>query len=1030
MRAHRLVDESKVSISFKRTRPNQYFIVSGIIKDDQTAESKLTVRFNETGIEVITQCNCTQWTMSQHCAHTAALLLRYSHIESEVKSLPQFNRRPFLNDEGVHINEYGTIISSTKKLLNAPLSTRGSYLSLNYKLVDGSLKHFPLPQPFEGKIAIQLYPSHKLLLRESTFESEDVPKDLYLPRFKLIQDGNIIEEISLFENLYLFNWVTGDSYHLPDHIKSIIEKLRPYPFGLTIQDYLRLTAKSRNSDLIEISLDDIELSQIETSDSQAQVSITESARKNYFDLTFQFINQSNIVSPLPFELNALVFNNGLLDTFKKKVDAYNFLDSLVQSFRFDMNHLNKFTRSSSMRDYFNFIGENLLSFDNLEVLNHISKTLDNIPTHHIKTLLTALCDIYTPQCFRFSHYSLENNSLTIEIRKSILLEHVYKLHQILSAVGINIYYNDNKVGQWNSNVKFSRRKNDIDWFSLDLELGAHDLKIIEQADLDSSQVLTSEGLVLLSPEQKGILKLLKRYTHYEASEKIPGKKTKRFTVPFHRSRIFELFELKKMGIDGALTDEEIAFCEKLLNLKGIPDYPLPTTLKGDLRPYQMTGYHWLRFLYENRFGACLADDMGLGKTIQSISFLESVYTDELKIMIVCPVSILMNWFEEFKKFSTLSDKISMYYGGEREYNPNANIIITSYGVMKRESSTTFKDQIFDILILDEVQNLKNVRSLGATSARRMNARFRVCLTGTPVENDLSEFYNIMDLSVPGIWGSQSFFKSSSIKKSRLIAKKMARPFILRRTKKEVLTDLPDKIENLVYLKFSDKERENYIYKLSQVRTKVESVVSKKRYGEVLKSLLELRQLCLWQKNPDLLSTKVKYLIKNLEQITAEGHQTLIFSQFTTYLDIIQSHIVEKGYKFSRIDGSYSLKKREENVKQFQSGENQIFLISLKAGGLGLNLTAASYIFIMDPWWNPAVESQAVDRAHRIGQEKAINVYRLIIKDSIEEKVLKLQRIKQELFDDLLSKKDDQYFTGKLSMKDFEALLTNPHTPEH
>ena len=484
-----------------------------------------------------------------------------------------------------------------------------------------------------------------------------------------------------------------------------------------------------------------------------------------------------------------------------------------------------------------------------------------------------------------------------------------------------------------------------------------------------------------------------------------------------------MFELKKHGIIGALTEEEEQICNDLLNMKEMPKYEIPDQFKDVVRDYQSVGYQWLRFLYQNRFGACLADDMGLGKTLQTIMFLESIIENVEKVLIVCPVSILLNWKNEIEKFSTLD--VDIYYGEGRKLDHSKKIVLTSYGVMKKESYTTFSNFVFDILIMDEVQHLKNIRSQGATAARNMNAKFRICLTGTPVENDLSEFYNIMDLSIPGIWGDLSLFKSSSSKKSRLLARQTVRPFILRRTKEQVLTELPEKVENHVYLNFKDDEKEHYLSTLAQIRKNITNIQQGRKYSEILKSLLKLRQLCLWQNENFLSSTKIDFLMENLEQLIDEGHKVLVFSQFTTYLDHIQNKIRERSWKIARIDGSQTMKKRQSEVEQFQDGDAQIFLISLKAGGVGLNLTAASYIFLMDPWWNPAVENQAIDRAYRIGQENKLTVYRPIIKDSVEEKVLVLQNAKRELFRDLMDGDSDKesFFSGKLTLDDFQQLIT-------
>jgi SNF2 family DNA or RNA helicase len=343
--------------------------------------------------------------------------------------------------------------------------------------------------------------------------------------------------------------------------------------------------------------------------------------------------------------------------------------------------------------------------------------------------------------------------------------------------------------------------------------------------------------------------------------------------------------------------------------------------------------------------------------------------------------------------------------------------------MKKEAFEKLSEIDFDIMILDEVQNLKNIRSVGANAARQLKAKFRICLTGTPVENDLAEFYNIIDLSIPGIWGDIQFVKSNSSKKSRLLAKKLVRPFVLRRTKAQVLSDLPEKIENHVFLDMSDEEKAQYQAHLINIKNRLQVTGTNKKYGEILKGLLELRQMCLWQKQGAFQSTKIEFLLENLESILSEGHKAIVFSQFTTYLDIIQDKIIANGWNYARIDGSQTLKTRGEQVEKFQNGKASVFLISLKAGGVGLNLTAASYIFLMDPWWNPAVENQAIDRAHRIGQKNKLTVYRPIIKNSVEEKVLILQQAKRELFNDLMNNDDEQVFTGRLTMEDFQALLS-------
>lgn len=1025
LKANRLLNESRVSISFKRGSPDRFFVVSGIIKDDQTAESKITYKKNEGEHRITSQCNCLSWSKEHHCSHTATLFIKFHLLNKEISDLPDILQNNLINDGSVSVQEYGTIIPGPEFLRGRGIKAHSTYFAYQYQLTNKKSCNFPVPSQFEEKLRIRLYPTYKFLLKKADIQIEEIPRNLYSPRFSIIdRDGNEIKETSLMEHLYIFNWVTGISYNQSDKITALIQKLKRFNFSLTIDDYLNLASPLLESGQIELFVDDDDIYQSERCEVNYQITIQESERKNHFDIKINAFNESQRTCEFVSDLAGLNFTSGFLDSFKTKIQGYEFVNQLSYYVFDEENKLSQIIRSSSQRQYIEKIVENISSRQNLLSYSVIDKKIYEFPIIKFFAVIKNMITYFGENAFRFSSLTDEGHCIQIEVRQSKVLPEVSNFYEKINPFQIAIYFNQKKIESWRSSIKFNRRNSEIDWFGIEFEVTEEDLEIIKKADLDSSQVLTNSGLTILTKEQKSLLKFLKRYVKSDA-EAIDGTggKRKYFKLPFQRSRIFELFELKKLGVEGILTEKEEEFCNKLLNLESIPEYPLLDHYQNLMRPYQEEGYHWLRFLHENKFGACLADDMGLGKTLQTITFVESILAEDTRCLIVCPVSILMNWKQEFDKFSKVSDEISIYYGGDREYDPTKKIILTSYGVMKKESQSTLGETNFDLLILDEVQNLKNIRSQGAIAARNINAKFRVCLTGTPVENDLSEFYNIMDLSVPGIWGSAEYIKSKSVKKTRLIARNTARPFILRRTKKQVLDDLPPKIENTVYLKFSDFEKENYLFNLSKIRKKISNVTSKQKYGEVLKGLLELRQLCLWQNQQESMSTKVKYLLKNIEQIIEENHQVLIFSQFTTYLDKIQKEIQERGITFSRIDGSFSLKKREQNIKKFQDGNTKIFLISLKAGGLGLNLTAASYIYLMDPWWNPAVESQAIDRAHRIGQKNSVNVYRLIMKDTIEEKVLKLQEIKKELFNELLDSNSDEYFTGKLTMRDFEMLLS-------
>ncbi|MCY4644232.1 MAG: DEAD/DEAH box helicase [Bacteriovoracales bacterium] len=1016
-KAFRFIEDDKIDISFFKGDPSSYFIVSGLIKDTSMVEGRISFKSKEGHKQIQGQCTCSKWAESGRCPHMASLFIKFHLKKSSAHPQRDFQSSMFENT--VWVEEYGTIITDPKSFHGAGRSKgHSTYFAHQYLLTDRRRVSFPLPLPFSGKIGIEVS------------STKAFPKFFFITK-----EGARITHISLFETLYLFDWVHGISYSLPNDFMAFIKRIYLLGNDVCANDYLRSSKELRARDLVEFVVGDRDLRQVPRLKVTPVVSISESSHAHFFDVSISFAGSS----PSPAkrthimfdELRAFSFDGGLLTSFKKNSKAYELIKitaSLIDKTLRQNLPLNfeKIWQSSHSKNRWRVLMEAFFSDGDIEDYSKKEARLYYCEALTLRRLFQELVLSFGAQSFHDSRYLQTENKLVLKVRKSKLLENISYFFKELSSLGGEIYYNESKVNLWKSKATWRRQLSKIDWFEINVEISKEDMDIIEKIDLETGQFFDSDKMILLDEDQKTLLQFLKRYTKTTSIKRSfsePKDGMRSFSFPIQRTQIFELFELRKSGLDDILTEEEIELCEKLINLKEIPSYPIPKKPADHLRPYQIDGYRWLYFLWENRFGACLADDMGLGKTIQTISFLQATIESIHKVLIICPVSILSNWEDEFEKFSTLSGEICLYYGGSREMDFEKKIILTSYGVMKREAETTFKDLEFDVMILDEVQNLKNAKSMGAENVRKIKAGFHLCLTGTPVENDLNEFYNILDLALPGVWGPTPHLQSSQFDQPLMLAKKMARPFILRRTKSQVLKDLPQKIENTVFLRFSDEEKRNYLSQLGLVRKRLEQMPSNRRYGEVFKGLLELRQLCLWQNRDELYSTKIKFLLKDLEQILLEKHQVLVFSQFTTYLDIIENQLIQKDIRYSRIDGSYSVKKRTENIRLFQSGETEVFLISLKAGGLGLNLTAANYVYLMDPWWNPAVEAQAIGRAHRIGQKRSINVYRLIIKNSVEEKVLELQKAKKKLFDDLLGDENGEYFTGKLSMKDFEALLS-------
>lgn len=1012
----RLIDLGRVSLSFVKGTPETYFIVSGIVGDNNTNyEAKISYR---QGL-FTTNCNCILWTPEKGCPHTASLLLKYKTLQNNNAEVEKANApltHSWVGVEGVHVERYGTLVKSAPALSGAKMSS--TFSSLQYTLTNRKVVNFPGARPWRGQIKINLIPATTLEEYKDVLYIEE--KYTYQISY-LTPEQEEVKEISLFDMLYLFNWKNGEAFDLPSEIRDLSTKLRNMDVIQDIQEWVRLISPLHNKTYIQFYVEDKNWSDYPTEDMNYRFSISESPRKSFLNLDLELFTQDEKLLPMPSPFLLFVGEQGWAGSFRTRNDALLFFKTLIEDFERETTLHRKYLHSASRKAIMMEWIDLIMKEHELSFFDPTFKKIFILKTKIFQKVFTAFLDSFQEIGLKSSFYHKDDRKIVFQIPKSNLLEGVSSFYQICTALNIPIFYDQVQVKTWKSAIRFERNKTNLDWFELDLIVNDEDLDVIRKAEITDNFILSSKGLMLLSDEQKDLLRFMKRYTKLEGEKKEMGQKgLSRFGLFLQRARIFELFELKRLGIEGALTSEEEEFCDKILNMKDMPAYDIDDRYKDLARPYQMQGYQWLRFLYEHQFGACLADDMGLGKTLQTIMLLQTLRHKLKKILIICPVSILYNWRNELEKFSDL--KYAIYYGDERDFKTDAQVILTSYGLMKKESFTTFGDDVFDMVIFDEVQHLKNVRSLGANAARQIKAKFRICLTGTPVENDLSEFYNIMDLCVPGVWGDLGVIRSTSKNKNRLLARRTVKPFILRRTKEQVLKELPEKIENHVFLDFADEEKQFYQNKLDSVRSMM-MTPGAKRYGDVLKSLLELRQLCLWQKQPALRSTKVDFLMENLEQLVEEGHKTLVFSQFTTYLDLIENKIREQGWKFARIDGSQTIKKRGEMVEYFQNGEAKVFLISLKAGGFGLNLTAASYIFLMDPWWNPAVERQAIDRAHRIGQENKLTVYRPIIKESIEEKVLVLQQSKRELFKDLMAEDDDEYFNGKLNMDDFKHLLS-------
>jgi len=508
------------------------------------------------------------------------------------------------------------------------------------------------------------------------------------------------------------------------------------------------------------------------------------------------------------------------------------------------------------------------------------------------------------------------------------------------------------------------------------------------------------------------------------------------TKAVHRLHLLDWIALRARGLAVQLPPEVEALYESLKHFERIPGQALSKGLHAELRPYQKLGYEWLVFLYEHRLGACLADDMGLGKTLQALAFLgylkaKASRKSPLRALAVLPTSLLFNWQSEAARFLP-GLSVACYSGSDRDTAmlDAHELTLTSYDLLWRDSEA-FAGRDFDLVIFDEAQALKNHRSRRATAARRLERRFTLCLTGTPMENHPGEFHSIMDLALPGLMGPRKAF-DEALRNGDERPLRRARPFLLRRTKDAILKELPPKVEADVHLEMNEEQRSIYTRIVAELREEVAAAYREQTRAQAgisaLAALTKLRQLCI---SPALLghaiekpAPKMRHLLDQLLELNEEGHSVLVFSQFVKALDQLEKTLKHAGHPPLRLDGGTPAKARGKAVDQFQNGDGpQVFLISLKAGGTGLNLTRASHVIHLDPWWNPAVENQASDRAHRIGQQHTVFIHRLLMRDSIEEKIMTLKARKQKLFQAVVEDPAAARKQGPLiSKEDFDFLL--------
>jgi len=582
-------------------------------------------------------------------------------------------------------------------------------------------------------------------------------------------------------------------------------------------------------------------------------------------------------------------------------------------------------------------------------------------------------------------------------------------------------------------------KSGIDWFDLDIAVSFGET-LVSLKDIRKA-VLKNENMIRLSDDSIGVLpaEWLEKWSPLLKFAEIDDQQVK--LAKTHFSIVDILFA---QAFDDEKIAAELAEKRQLLeSFDKIEQVKIPNSVKADLRNYQKSGLNWLVFLTKFRWGGCLADDMGLGKTLQILALFAYLKSKNRKNsithLVVAPTSLLFNWEAEVEKFVP-NLKVNTYWGINRQKDSadwtDFDVILTTYSTLTNDIEL-FKEFEFTCAVLDESQAIKNINAQRYKAVMLIKSKFRFALSGTPIENNTLELFAQMQFLNRGMLGNLNFFKdqySNAIDKNNEPKKaeelkRLIFPFILRRTKEQVATDLPPKTEMILYCTMEEEQRLVYETFKAEFRktilNKIDNEGLDKSRFHVLDALLKMRQIC---DSPALLtteedygssSTKIDELMRHITEKTGT-HKVLVFSQFLKMMQMIADRLTEQNIPFVRLDGSTT--NRQEVVEQFQTNTDyRVFILSLKAGGLGLNLTAADYVYLVDPWWNPAVETQAIDRTHRIGQTNHVFAYRMICKDTVEEKILQLQKHKKSIADEIIS--SESSFVKNLTRDDIDALFS-------
>ena len=942
------------------------------------------------------------------------------------------NLKELINDNNLWQNQ----ISLLKDALNKPVTTKQlPEIKVNW-LFEGNIEIYKLKCGIQKRLKNKKWGAIKEYSPlEFKYKNHDLRKDFSNQDNKIINafPANLYEldtdsAISIYKEL-----VNHENIYLKTHGESIRLSFNlTYPnLQIKRKENKFLIKLSVNCNFIESNLNSKEQNFL--SDSGVLLQKVNKSQYNIFDINEKIsaiasiISDSGILLPDNAKDQLLDFINSTCPNINIEVDS-DFDESLIDNQR-------NANATPIIQAAFN---------DNILDLKIVNKPFNNT-------------DLYTPASGLQNIIITENNEPTL-LKRDFNQEkaNAETLIALIPYIGHNSLYsweidtfeecldilaflqenNDNFQIEWESDkISLSKPKDfnslrlnikyDKDWLTLNGELKVDDNKVINLQNIlqiltenqNSKFIKLSENKYLtLSNELRNKLLELNSIAQNSSSRKKEGYWLQ--DLKFHKlsANIF-----KELESSGVLIDADLKWRNYLKSLKNIKlaDITLPSSIKADLRPYQIEGFKWIQQIFNLGAGACLADDMGLGKTIQTISTI-AAHANEGPSIVIAPTSVCHNWETECHKFChSIETKLFNTLDKDEILNnlKNNQLVICSYGLMQSNIDELEKHE-WNIAILDEAQAIKNAATKRSKAAIRINAKHKIALTGTPIENHLGELWSIFRFLNNGLLGSNESFRKRFLNPITLEKdqnalnglKNLIKPFVLRRLKSDVLKDLPEKTDQTIFIEPTKEEASFYqavcnnaLQNIANIR--VDTVEGQKKF-HILAEITKLRRACchstLVNKEINIESSKLKYLERLINDLKENGHKVLVFSQFVSYLKIVKELFDSHNIKYEYLDGSTPVKERKHKVENFQQGNVDVFLLSLKAGGTGLNLTKANYVIHLDPWWNPAVENQASDRAHRFGQTQKVTIYRLIMKDTIEEKIVAFHEEKKMLSEELLS----------------------------